>query len=50
MNKPVFRNCLVAMRPRTRTKELPSIHGVETHIHNEFVKHLDDLQKRIKVR
>ena len=35
-NKPIFRNCLVTMRPKTRSKELPSTHDVVTYIHNEF--------------
>lgn len=48
VNKPAFRNCLVAMRPKTRTKELPSIHGVNTHIHNEFAKHLDEMKEEFK--
>ncbi|KAM6504371.1 hypothetical protein JOM56_001314 [Amanita muscaria] len=48
-NKAVFRNCLVAMRPKTRTKELPSTHEVKTYIHNEFVKRLEALKACFEV-
>ena len=49
MNKPVFWNCLIVMRPRTKTKELPTTHDVNTHIHNAFVKHLEELRETFKI-
>ena len=36
VNKPIFCNCLITMRPKMRSKELPSIHDVVTYIHNKF--------------
>jgi len=47
--KPVFRNCLVAMRPKTTRKDLPSRHDIEVHIHNEFVDWLKILKTEILV-
>jgi hypothetical protein len=34
--KPMFRNCLIAMRPRTNRRDLPSTHDIGVYIHNEF--------------
>jgi hypothetical protein len=48
-NKAAFKNCLVAMRPKTKNCELPSRHDVETHISNEFTKFISDLKQRISV-
>jgi hypothetical protein len=47
--KPVFRNCLVAMRPKTTRKDLPSRHDIEVYIHNEFVDWLKTLKREIMV-
>jgi hypothetical protein len=49
-DKPVFRNCLVAMRPRTTSSQLPSTRDVENHIKNEFVKLMKNFKTRISVR
>jgi hypothetical protein len=45
-----FRNCLVAMRPRSTKKDLPSTHDVTVYIHNQFSKHLESLKESILVR
>ncbi|KAF8232504.1 hypothetical protein L208DRAFT_1271735, partial [Tricholoma matsutake] len=37
VNKTTFQNCLVTMRPRTISPELPMTHDVLNHLHNEFV-------------
>lgn len=47
--KPIFRNCLVAMRLKTTRKDLPSRHDIEVHIHNEFVDWLKTLKGEILV-
>ncbi len=47
--KPVFRNCLVVMRPKTTRKDLPSRHDIEVYIHNEFVDWLKTLKSEILV-
>ena len=47
--KPVFCNCLVAMRPKTTQKDLPSRHNVEVYIHNKFVDCLKMLKSDILV-
>jgi hypothetical protein len=47
--KPIFRNCLVAMRPKTTQKDLPSRHDIEVYIHNEFVDWLKTLKSEILV-
>jgi hypothetical protein len=49
MNKGTFRNCLVAMRPKSTTADLPSTHDVSTYIHNAFVKFLEELKGQIQV-
>ena len=48
--KPVFRNILVGMRPKTRDSDLPSPHDVEVFIHNSFAKRIENLKTDIKVR
>lgn len=45
-----FRNALVAMRPKSSTKDLPSSHDVSVYIHNEFVKHTTALKEELRVR
>ncbi|KIL54920.1 hypothetical protein M378DRAFT_46170, partial [Amanita muscaria Koide BX008] len=50
VNKPVFRNCLVVMRPKTKTRELPSSHDVATYLHNEYITWLKETKDAIKVR
>jgi hypothetical protein len=47
--KPVFRNCLVAMRPKSVRQDMPSTHEVTTYIHNEFVNWLNQLKSDILV-
>jgi hypothetical protein len=49
-DKASFRNCLVAMRPRTTKADMPSAHDVATFIHNEFVVLLDKFKRQISVR
>jgi hypothetical protein len=49
VNKAVFQNCLVAMRPNTTQKDLPSSHNISVYIHNSFVKWLDKLKDDILV-
>jgi hypothetical protein len=44
-----FRNALVAMRPKSTTKDLASSHEVQAHIHNGFVKYMKDLKEEIRV-
>lgn len=44
-----FRNALVAMRPKSTTKDLASSHEVQVHIHNGFVKYMKDLKEEIRV-
>ncbi|RDB23356.1 Zinc finger BED domain-containing protein DAYSLEEPER [Hypsizygus marmoreus] len=46
-DKASFRNCLVVMRPKSTTKDLPSAHDVNTHLHNEFVRHLKCVKEAI---
>jgi len=48
-NGATFRNCLVAMRPKSTLLDLPSTHDVVNHLHNEFVRWLSELQAEIKV-
>jgi hypothetical protein len=48
-DKAVFRNCLVAMRPKAGRQDIPSTHDVATYIHNEFVKWLKELKDKIQV-
>jgi hypothetical protein len=48
-NKPSFRNCLLAMRPKTIHSDLPSTHEVTKYLHNEFVAWLKTLKNDIEV-
>ena len=48
-DKATFRNCLVVMRTKTTTKELPSTHDIRVYVHNKFVEHLGRLKKAFKV-
>jgi hypothetical protein len=48
-NNAAFRNCLVAMRPKATTLDLPSTHDVTKYIHNECIKWLTELKERIRV-
>ena len=48
-NKASFRNCLVSMRPKSITKDIPSTHNVATYIHNQFVERLKELKGDILV-
>lgn len=45
-----FKNCLVAMRPRATSADLPSTHDVTVYINNEFIAVLTQLKARITVR
>lgn len=49
VSKAVFRNCLTVMRPKTRTKELPSAHDVAIYIQNEFIRFMDQIKQVIQV-
>jgi hypothetical protein len=49
MNKATFRNCLVAMRPKTANIDLPSTHDISSYIHNAFIKFLNELKGEIQV-
>ncbi|KZS86739.1 hypothetical protein SISNIDRAFT_400858, partial [Sistotremastrum niveocremeum HHB9708] len=42
--KPSFRNILVAMRPKTKKKEIPTRYLVEKYIDEEFIKHMEGLK------
>ncbi|KIK00943.1 hypothetical protein K443DRAFT_36310, partial [Laccaria amethystina LaAM-08-1] len=48
-NKTMFRNCLVAMRPKSRLHDLPTTHDIVNHLHNEFVRWLAQLKEDIDV-
>ena len=45
----MFRNCLIAMRPKSALVDLPTMHQVVTHLHNEFIKWLAELKEDIEV-
>ncbi|KAF5378846.1 hypothetical protein D9615_006888 [Tricholomella constricta] len=47
-NKAVFRNCLVAMRPKTQSHELPSSYDISKHISNEYAKWIEKLNGEIE--
>ena len=47
-NKAMFRNCLVMMRPKTVTADLPTTHTISDYIHNQFVAQLVKLKTEIK--
>ncbi|KAM6491740.1 hypothetical protein JOM56_012780, partial [Amanita muscaria] len=42
-DKATFQNCLMAMRPKTRSADLPSTYDVKIYLNNAFVKHLEQL-------
>src|SRR5271155_299478 len=44
-----FRNCLVAMRPRSTVGDLPSTHNMKVYLHNQFVEQLKLLKDNILV-
>ncbi|KAM6502311.1 hypothetical protein JOM56_002288, partial [Amanita muscaria] len=44
-----FRNCLVAMCPKTLKSELPSAYDVSVCLHNEAVKWIKKLKAEIEV-
>ena len=48
-SKAAFRNCLVAMRPKSIGKDIPSTHEVTVYIHNQFATHLKKLKEDILV-
>jgi hypothetical protein len=47
--KNLFRNCLVAMRPKAVRLDMPSTHDITTYIHNQFVVWLKELKTDILV-
>ena len=47
--KPIFRNSLVAIRPKMTQKDLPSRHNIKVYIYNEFVEWLKMLKAEILV-
>jgi hypothetical protein len=49
-DKATFRNCMVAMRPRTTATDLPSTHDVTIFIHNQFISLVKTLKEEILVR
>jgi hypothetical protein len=49
MGKAVFRNCLVTMRPKTRTKELPTTHDVIVYLHNAYIKFMNQIKESFNV-
>lgn len=49
MGKAVFRNCLVTMWPKTRTKELPTMHDVIIYLHNVYIKFMNQIKKSLNV-
>ena len=44
-----FRNCLVAMHPKTSSGKLPSAYNVSTHLHNQTQQWLAKLKVDILV-
>lgn len=50
VDKAVYQNCLVAMRPKTHKKELPSSHEVKNYIQKQFVERIDALKEAFKER
>ncbi|KAF8465456.1 hypothetical protein DFH94DRAFT_639749, partial [Russula ochroleuca] len=48
-NNKLFRNCLVLMRPKTRSSDVLSSHDVGVYIHNECIKWLKQLKEEITV-
>jgi hypothetical protein len=37
------------MRPKPTTSDLPTLHKVKIHIHNQFVKHMASVKEQIMV-
>ncbi|KAF8222901.1 hypothetical protein L208DRAFT_1319775 [Tricholoma matsutake] len=48
-DKALFHNCLVVMRPKSTTKDIPSTHNIMTYIHNQFVERLQELKSDILI-
>ncbi|KZS86553.1 hypothetical protein SISNIDRAFT_420753 [Sistotremastrum niveocremeum HHB9708] len=48
-DKATFRNILVAMRPKTKKKEIPSRYLVQKYIDDEFEKYMVELKESIIV-
>lgn len=48
-DKALFRNCLVAMRPKTTKNDIPSSHDVSVYLHNHFIDQLKLLKSEIMV-
>ncbi|GLB39419.1 hypothetical protein LshimejAT787_0605810 [Lyophyllum shimeji] len=46
-SKPIFRNCLVTMRPKTTNTDLPSTHEVLVNLHNKFTVHMAEVRESI---
>ena len=44
-----FRNALVSMRPKSTSSDLPTSYDAMLHVHNEFVKHINQLKVDITV-
>jgi len=44
-----FCNALVSMRPKSTSSDLPTSYDVKLHVHNEFVKHINQLELDITV-
>src|SRR6266704_3362452 len=47
--KVTFCNCLIAMHPKTKHANLPSMHDVKVYLRNAFVAQLDKLKADIMV-
>jgi len=37
------------MRPKSTKDDLPTAYGVKVHVHNEFVKHMEEVKLDIMV-
>jgi len=44
-----FHNALVSMRPKSTSSDLPTSYDAKVHVHNEFVKHINQLKLDITV-
>ena len=49
VEKAVFQNCLVVMRPKTKAQELPSAYQVVTYLQNEFLSWINQTKQAILV-
>jgi len=49
VNKMMFQNCLVAMRPKSSSLNFPTTHDVANHLHNKFVSWVGEIKADIKV-